>query len=102
MSGLRAPLTDCCSDLKAQYEVQAEEGLDTFVVIDGLPKVPESTRAKLVDFLLKHKISKPNKEVPTEEFVTTKDAVFMPVNAENNMTEGCVSDPEQETQWMIF
>lgn len=70
--------------------------MDTFVVIDGLPKVPEATRAKLVDFLLKHKISKPNKEVPTEEFVTTSDAVFMPVNADTKLTEGCVSDPEQE------
>ncbi|KAJ5519677.1 hypothetical protein N7463_000130 [Penicillium fimorum] len=32
------------SDLKEQYEVKVEEGLDTFIVIDGLPVVPVQTR----------------------------------------------------------
>ncbi|RDW70720.1 translation initiation factor eIF3 core subunit b [Aspergillus mulundensis] len=66
------------SDLKAQYEVKLEEGLDTFVVIDGLPVVPEDNRQKLVKFLLR----KLNAVGHTSE-----DAVFMPVN-EKNMTEG--------------
>jgi hypothetical protein len=41
------------SDLKQKYEVQLESGLDTFVVVDGLPKVNEEQKPKLVKFLLK-------------------------------------------------
>ncbi|EFW99689.1 eukaryotic translation initiation factor 3 subunit [Grosmannia clavigera kw1407] len=41
------------SDLRAKYEVQLEEGLDTFVVIDGLPVVTPEQKPKLVKFLLK-------------------------------------------------
>lgn len=41
------------SDLRERFEVQLEQGLDTFVVIDGLPKVTEETRPKLIKFLLK-------------------------------------------------
>ncbi|KAL4948286.1 eukaryotic translation initiation factor eIF2A-domain-containing protein [Aspergillus filifer] len=66
------------SDLKAQYEVKLEEGLDTFVVIDGLPVVPEENRQKLIKFLLR----KLNAVGHTSE-----DAVFMPVN-DKNMSEG--------------
>ncbi|KAL2808014.1 eukaryotic translation initiation factor eIF2A-domain-containing protein [Aspergillus granulosus] len=66
------------SDLKAQYEVKLEEGLDTFIVIDGLPVVPEANRQKLIKFLLR----KLNTVGHTSE-----DAVFMPLNAEN-MSEG--------------
>ncbi|KAL3496487.1 eukaryotic translation initiation factor eIF2A-domain-containing protein [Aspergillus germanicus] len=66
------------SDLKAQYEVKLEEGLDTFIVIDGLPVVPEANRQKLIKFLLR----KLNTVGHTSE-----DAVFMPINAEN-MSEG--------------
>ncbi|KAL4763487.1 translation initiation factor eIF3 core subunit b [Aspergillus foveolatus] len=66
------------SDLKAQYEVKLEEGLDTFVVIDGLPVVPEENRQKLIKFLLR----KLNTVGHTSE-----DAVFMPLN-EKNMSEG--------------
>lgn len=67
-------------DLKAQYEVKLEEGLDTFVVIDGLPVVPEESRQKLIKFLLR----KLNAVGHTSE-----DAIFMPVN-DKNMSEGYV------------
>lgn len=70
------------ADLKEQYEVKLEEGLDTFVVIDGLPVVPEDSRQKLVKFLLR----KLNTVGHTSE-----DAVFMPLN-DKGMSEGCVQD----------
>lgn len=41
------------SDLREKYEVQLEQGYDTFVVIDGLPEVTEEQKPKLVKFLLK-------------------------------------------------
>lgn len=41
------------SDLRAKYEVQLEEGFDTFVVIDGLPQVTQEQKPKLLKFLLK-------------------------------------------------
>ena len=34
-------------DLREQYEVRMDEGLDTFVVVDGLPKVPPASKDKL-------------------------------------------------------
>ncbi|EER36895.1 eukaryotic translation initiation factor 3 [Histoplasma capsulatum H143] len=66
------------SDLKAQYEVRLEEGLDAFVVIDGLPIVPEESKPRLVKFLLK-KLNTVGR--------TSEDAIFMPMN-ENKMSEG--------------
>lgn len=56
-----------------------EEGLDTFIVIDGLPKVPEDSRAKLVKFLLR-------KLTPVGK--TKEENVFMPLDDESKMTEG--------------
>ncbi len=41
------------SDLRDKYEVQLEQGFDSFVVIDGLPDVTEEQKPKLVRFLLK-------------------------------------------------
>lgn len=41
------------SDLEAQYDLQMEEGLDTFVVIGDLPIVNEAQEPKLVKFVLK-------------------------------------------------
>lgn len=41
------------SDLREQYEVRLEEGLDTFIVIDGLPKVPAESVEKLKSFVLR-------------------------------------------------
>ncbi|GAB7357432.1 hypothetical protein MBLNU459_g8357t1 [Dothideomycetes sp. NU459] len=67
------------SDLREQYEVRMEEGLDTFVVVDGLPKVPEDSKAKLIKFILR-KLTTAGK--------TSEDLVFMPLNDETGMTEG--------------
>lgn len=66
------------ADLQAQYEVRLEQGLDAFVVIDGLPVVPADNKQKLVKFLLK-KLNTVGK--------TREDAIFMPLNDEN-MSEG--------------
>lgn len=65
-------------DLREQYEVRLEEGLDAFVVIDGLPIVPEESKPKLIKFLLK-KLNTIGK--------TREDAIFMPVN-NKKMSEG--------------
>ena len=66
------------TDLKEQYEVRLEQGLDAFVVIDGLPIVPEDSKQKLIKFLLK-KLNTAGK--------TKEDAVFMPIN-ETGKSEG--------------
>lgn len=66
------------ADLQAQYEVRLEQGLDAFVVIDGLPVVEEDRRQKLIKVLLK-RLNTVGK--------TKEDAVYMPLN-EKNMTEG--------------
>ena len=68
----------CWIDLQAQYEVRLEQGLDAFIVIDGLPIVPKDSKQKLVKFLLK----KLNTVGRTKE-----DAIFMPLG-ENDMSEG--------------
>jgi translation initiation factor 3 subunit B len=70
------------ADLKAQFEVKADEGLDTFVVIDGLPVVPEDSKQKLIKFLLRKLNTVGN---------TSEDAVFMPVS-DKGMSEGCVQE----------
>ena len=69
-------------DLKEQYEVRLEEGLDAFVVVDGLPSVTEALRPKLVKFLLRKL---------TEAGKTNADAIFMPLNDNTKMTEGWVA-----------
>lgn len=58
------------SDLREKYEVQLEQGYDTFVVIDGLPEVTEEQKPKLVKFLLK-KLTQVGK--------TKEDLVYMPM-----------------------
>lgn len=67
-----------CADLQAQYEVRLEQGLDAFVVIDGLPVVPADNKLKLVKFLLK-KLNTVGK--------TREDAIFMPLN-DQDISEG--------------
>ena len=57
------------SDLREKFEVQLEQGLDTFVVVDGLPEVTEDTKPKLIKFLLR-KLNAVGK---------TKDDIFMPI-----------------------
>jgi len=66
------------SDLRQQYEVRLEEGLDTFVVIDGLPKVPEESMQKLTKFLLR-KLNTVGK--------AKEESVFMPMGRDG-VTEG--------------
>ncbi|SPN96571.1 probable Eukaryotic translation initiation factor 3 subunit B [Cephalotrichum gorgonifer] len=41
------------SDLREKFRVQLEQGLDTFVVVDGLPEITEEQKPKLVKFLMK-------------------------------------------------
>lgn len=68
------------SDLQEQYAVRLEEGLDTFVVIDGLPLVNEEQKPKLVKFVLK-KISAVAR--------AREDSFYMPLG-DNGMSEGYV------------
>lgn len=58
------------SDLRERFEVQLEEGLDTFVVVDGLPEVTEETKPKLIKFLLR-KLKDHGK--------TREDLIHMPI-----------------------
>lgn len=58
------------SDLREKFEVQLEQGLDGFVVIDGLPEVTEETKPKLIKFLLR-KLNAVGK--------TREDSIFMPI-----------------------
>jgi len=63
------------SDLREKFEVQLEEGLDTFVVVDGLPKVDRAAAPKLIKFLLRKLTTVGSvKKDPTAEF----DGVHMP------------------------
>ena len=66
------------SDLKEKYEVQMQQGLDTFVVVDGLPKVPEANKPKLIKFLLRRL----NTAGSTKE-----DLIYMPIG-DNGETDG--------------
>ncbi|KAF2265671.1 eukaryotic translation initiation factor 3 subunit B [Lojkania enalia] len=67
------------TDLEEQYQVRLDEGLDAFVVIDGLPVVPEDNRAKLIKFILR-KLNSVGR--------VKDDGVFMPLNEETGQTEG--------------
>ncbi|KAI5784715.1 eukaryotic translation initiation factor eIF2A-domain-containing protein [Geopyxis carbonaria] len=67
------------SDLREQFEVRLDEGLDTFVVVDGCPIVPEDSKAKLVKFLCK-KMGDAGK--------TSPDAIFMPIDEATGKTQG--------------
>lgn len=65
------------SDLDAQREVRLDEGYDTFVLIDGLPRVPEDSMAKLIKFVLRKLVAAGK---------TSEDLIHMPVV--DGMTEG--------------
>ncbi len=69
-----------CIDLREQYDVRLEQGLDSFVVIDGLPVVTEEQKPKLLKFLLK-KLNSVGK--------TNENAIFMPLN-ESGVSEGYI------------
>jgi translation initiation factor 3 subunit B len=66
------------SDLQEKFQVTLQSGLDTFVVVDGLPKVTEETKPKLIKFLLR-KLTSVGK--------TKEDLVYMPVG-ETGQTDG--------------
>ena len=66
------------SDLREQYDVRLEQGLDAFVVIDGLPVVLEEKKPALIKFLLK-KLNTVGK--------AREDSVFMPLD-ESGKSEG--------------
>lgn len=56
-----------------------EEGLDAFVVLDGLPKVPAESAGKLTNFVLK-RLNTAGK--------TSSERFFMPIDEATNMTGG--------------
>lgn len=58
------------SDLREKFRVQLEQGLDTFVVVDGLPPVTEEQKPKLIKFLMK-KFNQAGK--------VREDSIFMPM-----------------------
>lgn len=69
------------ADLRERFEVQLEEGLDTFVVVDGLPTVEEENKPKLVKFLLRK----------LNAFGKTKEsAIHMPMG-EDGKSHRCAS-----------
>lgn len=57
------------SDLREKFLVQLEQGLDTFVVVDGLPRIPEEQKAKLLKVVIKrfNQVGR-----------TNEDSVYMP------------------------
>lgn len=63
------------SDLRERFEVSLEQGYDSFVVIDGLPKVTEAQKPKLIKFLLK-KLNTVGK--------TREDLIHMPMGDDGN------------------
>jgi len=67
------------SDLREQYEVRLEEGLDTFIVVDGLPRVPPNSKEKLVKFSLRKYVAYGK---------VTEENVYMPLNEAGDMTQG--------------
>ncbi|PVH96012.1 eukaryotic translation initiation factor-like protein 3 subunit B [Periconia macrospinosa] len=66
------------TDIEEQYQVRLDEGLDAFVVVDGLPVVPEDSKGKLVKFILR-KLNTVGR--------VKDDGVHMPVG-EDGKTEG--------------
>jgi hypothetical protein len=59
------------SDLREKYEVQLDQGYDSFIVIDGLPEVTADQKPKLVKFLMK-KLNAVGK--------TREDLIYMPLD----------------------
>ncbi|KAG9206294.1 hypothetical protein B5807_01703 [Epicoccum nigrum] len=66
------------TDIEEQFQVRLDEGLDAFVVIDGLPVVPEDSKSKLVKFVLR-KLNSVGR--------VKDDGVHMPVG-DSGKTEG--------------
>jgi translation initiation factor 3 subunit B len=70
------------TDIEEQFQVRLDEGLDAFVVIDGLPVVPEDSKGKLVKFVLR-KLNTVGK--------VKDEGVHMPVG-DDGKTEGYVEE----------
>lgn len=66
------------SDLMEEFEVQLEDGFETFVLVDGLPIVPEANTAKLTNYV-RRKLNAVGK--------TKEDGIHMPLDAEGQ-TQG--------------
>ena len=66
-------------DLHEQFEVQLEEGLDAFVVVDGLPIVTEANKPKLIKFLTKRL---------NEVGKAKADQIFMPIDEATGSSQG--------------
>ena len=79
-------LTPRLLDLKEQYDVRLESGLDAFVVVDGLPVVPEESKGKLIKFLIKQ-LNKVGK--------VKEDGLYMPLN-DDSKTEGFAHHVESQ------
>lgn len=71
------------TDIEEQFQVRLDEGLDAFVVIDGLPVVNEDSKGKLVKFVLR-KLNSVGR--------VKDDGVHMPIG-EDGKTEGYVGFP---------
>lgn len=69
------------TDIEEQFQVRLDEGLDAFVVIDGLPVVPEDSKSKLVKFVLR-KLNSVGR--------VKDEGVHMPVG-EDGKTEGYIT-----------
>lgn len=69
------------TDIEEQFQVRLDEGLDAFVVIDGLPVVPEDSKDRLIKFVLR-KLNSVGK--------VKEDGVHMPVG-DSGKTEGYVA-----------
>jgi len=68
------------SDLREKYEVQLDQGYDSFVVIDGLPEVTADQKGKLVKFLMK-KLNQVGK--------TKEEQIYMPIG-DDGKSQRCV------------
>ncbi|KAG8525270.1 Translation initiation factor 3 subunit b [Bacidia gigantensis] len=67
------------SDLREQYDVRLEQGLDSFVVVDGLPLVESGNKAKLQKFL--------TGKLNASGFKIKDEGFYMPMG-ENGKSEG--------------
>ena len=70
------------TDLREQHDVRLEQGLDSFVIVDGLPIVEEANKPKLQKFLLGKLNSGTN-------FKIKDDGFYMPIS-ESGKSEGYV------------
>ena len=68
------------TDIEEQFQVRLDEGLDAFIVVDGLPVVPDDNKAKLIKFVLR-KLNTVGK--------VKEDSVYMPLG-DDGKTEGLV------------